>query len=187
MSDQPTSRTTKFNEAEARRGLIGLVQKIANERFPDPVIKKGTVAMFSGLLALYGDAVQKTATEAQAGQAEARIAELEQKLAGAELHAARFHAAWHSARLRAQREASHSRVSRISRDGWRRRAKRTETAIDRVRALHQPTQGLGFGCDEDPRSYGDIAQACTSCGKADEYGVRWPCPTIRALDEQPTT
>ncbi|MFJ8855138.1 hypothetical protein [Streptomyces sp. NPDC102437] len=64
---------------------------------------------------------------------------------------------------------------------------RTEAALARVRALHQPTQGLGFGCDEDPRSYGDIAQACTSCGKADEYGVRWPCPTIRALDEQPTT
>ncbi|MFF8716192.1 hypothetical protein ACF07T_32875 [Streptomyces sp. NPDC015184] len=53
----------------------------------------------------------------------------------AERDAARFHAAWHSARLRAQREASHSRVCRISRNGWRRRAKQDEAAIVRVRAL----------------------------------------------------
>ncbi|MGW3164801.1 hypothetical protein ACWC9Q_18395 [Streptomyces sp. NPDC001142] len=66
---------------------------------------------------------------------------------------------------------------------------RDQAALARVRALHRPTQGLGFGCDEDntPGSYGDIAQVCTSCGTAGEYGVRWPCPTIRALDEQPTT
>ncbi len=59
-----------------------------------------------------------------------------------------------------------------------------QAALERVRELHQPTEGLGYGCDEDdiPGSYGHIAQVCTSCGTADEYGVRWPCPTIRALD-----
>ncbi|MEU9760257.1 hypothetical protein AB0D98_10915 [Streptomyces sp. NPDC047987] len=64
-----------------------------------------------------------------------------------------------------------------------------QAALAGARALHQPTEGLGFGCDEDetPGSYGDIAQVCTSCGTASEYGVRWPCPTIRALNEQPTT
>ncbi|MFB7845486.1 hypothetical protein ACFC34_00420 [Streptomyces sp. NPDC056053] len=66
---------------------------------------------------------------------------------------------------------------------------RAQDTIARARALHQPTEGLGFGCDEDdtPGSYGDIAQACTSCGTAGEYGVRWPCPTIRALAEQQPT
>jgi len=56
---------------------------------------------------------------------------------------------------------------------------------ERVRALHQPTQGLGYDSDEDdaPRSYGQIAQACTTCGTTDEYAVRWPCATVRALGE----
>ncbi|MEU4256297.1 hypothetical protein AB0B42_00545 [Streptomyces fradiae] len=63
------------------------------------------------------------------------------------------------------------------------RAETAEAARDRVRALHQPTPGVGFGPDDDPTpgAYGDIAQACTSCGTADEFAVRWPCPTIRAL------
>ncbi|MFE0808183.1 hypothetical protein ACFW34_11955 [Streptomyces sp. NPDC058848] len=67
----------------------------------------------------------------------------------------------------------------------RKRAERAEAAIGRVRALHQPAQGLGYDSDEDdtPGSYGQIAQACTTCGTTDEYAVRWPCDTIRALDE----
>ncbi|MFJ9799875.1 hypothetical protein [Streptomyces sp. NPDC101145] len=66
----------------------------------------------------------------------------------------------------------------------RTRVAELEAALDRVRALHQPTPGAGFGPDDDPTpgAYGHIAQACTSCGTADEFAVRWPCPTIRALD-----
>jgi hypothetical protein len=58
------------------------------------------------------------------------------------------------------------------------------SAVDRVRALHQPTEGNGYDCDADPTpgSYGAIAQVCTSCGTPGEYGVRWPCPTMAALD-----
>lgn len=65
------------------------------------------------------------------------------------------------------------------------RAEQAEDAIERVLALHQPTSGLGYDCDEDdtPGSYGEIAQVCTSCGTADEYGVRWPCSTLAALDQ----
>jgi hypothetical protein len=68
---------------------------------------------------------------------------------------------------------------------FREQAARAEAAIARVRAIHQPTEGLGYDSDEDdtPGSYGDIAQACTTCGTSGEYGIRWPCPTIRALDE----
>jgi hypothetical protein len=59
-----------------------------------------------------------------------------------------------------------------------------EAAVVRVRALHQPTEGMGSNCGEDPTpgSYGRIAQVCTSCGTSGEHGVRWPCPTIQALD-----
>jgi hypothetical protein len=67
----------------------------------------------------------------------------------------------------------------------RTRAERAEAALDRVRALHRPAEGLGYDSDEDdtPGSYGHIAQACTTCGTTDEYAVRWPCGTLRALDE----
>jgi hypothetical protein len=59
-----------------------------------------------------------------------------------------------------------------------------QTALERVQAMHQPTQGLGYDCDEDdtPGSYGEIAQVCTTCGTHDEYGVRWPCATFTAID-----
>lgn len=55
-------------------------------------------------------------------------------------------------------------------------------ALERVRELHRPVEGLGY--DSDEGGYGHIAQVCTSCGTADEYGVRWPCPTVRAIDAQ---
>lgn len=60
-------------------------------------------------------------------------------------------------------------------------------AVNRVRELHQPVEGVGYDCDEDdtPGSYGRIAQVCSSCGTSGKYGVRWPCPTLAALD-QPT-
>jgi hypothetical protein len=52
--------------------------------------------------------------------------------------------------------------------------------------MHQPTEGIGFDCDEDdtPGSYGDIAQVCGTCGTPGEYGVRWPCATVRVIDEE---
>lgn len=60
------------------------------------------------------------------------------------------------------------------------RADRAEAALARVRALHQPQHdGSGF-----PDS-----QQCSTCsqdgGDGYQYLVPWPCPTIRALDQQP--
>ncbi|MEO3978814.1 hypothetical protein [Streptomyces sp. CAU 1734] len=56
-------------------------------------------------------------------------------------------------------------------------------AVARVRALHQPTRGLGYDSDEDDGTYGVVYKACTTCGHSSEYAVRWPCDTIRALDQ----
>lgn len=79
--------------------------------------------------------------------------------------------------------------SRAEQDGaelvrLRERAEQAEAAIARVRALHRPVEGLGYGPDDDdtPGAYGDIAQVCSSCGTSGEHGVRWPCPTIAALN-----
>ncbi|MEU9208501.1 hypothetical protein AB0D27_11240 [Streptomyces sp. NPDC048415] len=87
--------------------------------------------------------------------------------------------------VEAQREgrARESAVRQARR--WAARARAAEAAIERARALHTATQGLGFGCDEDevPGSYGYIAQVCASCGKPDEYAVRWPCPTVATLTQ----
>ncbi|MFF9199991.1 hypothetical protein ACF09L_32770 [Streptomyces sp. NPDC014779] len=49
------------------------------------------------------------------------------------------------------------------------RAERAEAAIERARALHQPN------------SQGNCANRCYTSGLAP---ARYPCPTIRALDEQ---
>jgi alkylation response protein AidB-like acyl-CoA dehydrogenase len=61
-------------------------------------------------------------------------------------------------------------------------------AIARVRALHAPDPRgrSGFHPDDDdtPGSYGRIASACQECGSSD-LAVRWPCPTIQALDGAP--
>lgn len=61
-------------------------------------------------------------------------------------------------------------------------------AVREVRALHRPVEGVGWGPDDDdtPGAYGDIAQACSACGTHDEYAVRWPCPTTRALPAHDT-
>jgi hypothetical protein len=57
--------------------------------------------------------------------------------------------------------------------------------IAQVRALHQPDPdgrtGYQPDADDTPGAYGDIAQACRECGSSD-LAVRWPCPTILALD-----
>ncbi|MGC5343666.1 hypothetical protein [Streptomyces sp. DT171] len=55
--------------------------------------------------------------------------------------AERYQSAWHSARIRAQREASHSRACRISRDAWRRDATAAKAAVSRVRALLETRLG----------------------------------------------
>lgn len=61
-------------------------------------------------------------------------------------------------------------------------AEQAEDARDRVRALHQPTDGMGYDSDDHPGRYGDMTRVCTACGTSDEYAVRWPCPTIEAID-----
>lgn len=55
-------------------------------------------------------------------------------------------------------------------------------AIERVRELHQPTEGMGYYFDENRWDYGTIDSACTTCGTVNEYAIPYPCPTIRALD-----
>lgn len=68
----------------------------------------------------------------------------------------------------------------------RQRAEKAEAAIERVRALHVPARGgrSGYQPDDDdtPGAYGHIASACEECGSQD-LAVRWPCPTIQALEE----
>ena len=38
-----------------------------------------------------------------------------------------------------------------------------------------PSQGYTKG------GYDEIENACTECGAIGEYGVAWPCPTVRAI------
>ena len=56
--------------------------------------------------------------------------------------------------------------------------------IERVRELHKSsgdaeTQGY------TGREYGYISPYCMGEVASDEYGVPWPCETIRAIDEEP--
>ena len=56
--------------------------------------------------------------------------------------------------------------------------------VERVRELHKSsgdaeTQGY------TGREYGYISPYCMGEVASDEYGVTWPCETIRALDEEP--
>ncbi|WP_406501545.1 hypothetical protein OHA04_27400 [Streptomyces sp. NBC_01590] len=93
--------------------------------------------------------------EVVADQQAEHIKQLAARAEQAERDAARFHAAWHSARLRAQREASHSRVCRISRNGWKRRAEQAEAAIERVRALAPMLDGLEELIATSSRDWGE--------------------------------
>lgn len=53
-------------------------------------------------------------------------------------------------------------------------------AADRqILAEHQSTRGLGYV----GRDYVEMDSVCTSCGKSGEYGVLWPCRTVRLLAE----
>lgn len=66
----------------------------------------------------------------------------------------------------------------------RTRAEDAKAKLAAVRALHQVATGVGWNPDGDstPGAYGDIEQACATCGTVGEYAVRWPCPTITAAD-----
>lgn len=56
-------------------------------------------------------------------------------------------------------------------------AERTEAAVARVRALHQPFPYSGQQL---------CAECCASAGQhPDSTPTSWPCPTISALDEEP--
>ncbi|MEU1284940.1 hypothetical protein [Kitasatospora sp. NPDC005856] len=63
-------------------------------------------------------------------------------------------------------------------------AEQAEGRIAAIRELHQPVTGYtGWGPDDDPTpgAYGAISQACSACGSEDN-AIRWPCATVRALD-----
>ncbi|GAA2457137.1 hypothetical protein [Streptomyces macrosporus] len=99
------------------------------------------------------------------------------------VNANRYRAAWHNARNRARDErAARAAVAlRLGQaaDASAQRAEKAETevkwlapaladayaALDRVRALHREEDGICLECTTD-------------------LAVRWPCPTIRALDPQ---
>lgn len=89
-------------------------------------------------------------------------------------------------RLVAERDMLGRDADRLRRDwvAMRERAETAEAKLAAVRALHQVAAGVGWNPDDDltPGAYGDIKQACTTCGTVGEYAVRWPCPTIAALD-----
>ena len=53
-------------------------------------------------------------------------------------------------------------------------------AVRAVLDLHKPYPDEGMGWRED-HTYGDVGTVCGSCGTPDEYGVPWPCPTVRAI------
>lgn len=56
-----------------------------------------------------------------------------------------------------------------------------EQQVAAVLALHRPIEG-GMGNELDNgRSYGHMSCVCTACGTPDEYGVKWPCATVRAV------
>ena len=73
---------------------------------------------------------------------------------------------------------------REARDNARAEVERLTAKVERVRELHKSsgdaeTQGYtGLG-------YGYISPYCMGEVASDEYGVPWPCETIRDLDEEP--
>lgn len=53
-------------------------------------------------------------------------------------------------------------------------------ALQAVLDMHQdggPSQGYVKG------GYGEMEHTCTECGWIGEYGVEWPCPTVRAITD----
>lgn len=54
------------------------------------------------------------------------------------------------------------------------------TALRQIVRVHGPESGMGYNPD-DGSSYGYMSSVCGMCGVADEYGVTWPCLTIRVV------
>lgn len=55
-------------------------------------------------------------------------------------------------------------------------------ALRAVLYRHKPCPDEGMGWRED-HTYGYVGAVCGACGTPDEYGVPWPCPTVRAVEE----
>ncbi len=55
-------------------------------------------------------------------------------------------------------------------------------AIEAVLAEHRDEgASQGYFGDPAPYDYGERAHCCSTCGTHGEYGVEWPCPTVRAI------
>ena len=57
------------------------------------------------------------------------------------------------------------------------RALRWVAATRRVVAAHRQVDGQGY----TDTGYDIMPSVCATCGTFDEYGVPWPCNTLRAL------
>ncbi len=63
------------------------------------------------------------------------------------------------------------------------RARQSEraTITADLRAIHQDGgESQGYDMTRGGE-YGDLPHCCTECGTFGEYGIPWPCPTLRAL------
>ena len=83
-------------------------------------------------------------------------------------------------------QEENSALLRKLEDQYRHRAQRANE-VTRLRSenaaareLHEPAPEAGQGYDENGR-YTYIEPCCRTCGTADEYAVRWPCSTAKAL------
>lgn len=82
-------------------------------------------------------------------------------------------------------EATESELAhmREARDNARAEVERLTALVDAVRALHQPKPYA----DADMRAIAPSlpAEVCGDCWGRGDSAVPWPCPTARALDEEP--
>lgn len=64
-------------------------------------------------------------------------------------------------------------------DEWRRDdpSSPVPDALAAVLRLHVPVDGMGYTVG----GYGGKSPVCDTCGVPDEYGVDWPCETVRLL------
>lgn len=63
-----------------------------------------------------------------------------------------------------------------------REVERLAGVVAKVRELHQDGGG-SQGFFPGDRGYGVRDHCCTECGSFGEYGVEWPCWTVRTLDQ----
>lgn len=87
-----------------------------------------------------------------------------------------------NARLRKQvqdyHESATAHVAKFARQ--HERLMGAEVRIAAARKLHQPLMEGGQGWDGNG-NYTFIKPCCPTCGTSDEYAVRWPCTTAKAL------